>query len=100
MKDLFRDGGPLEQFDTAIKNITDIRGKDYGPPEGTFNQIAVMQALVHNCKHPAIKHALEMICVKMVRLCQTPNHLDSVIDIAGYARTIAMILDKEEKEGE
>jgi hypothetical protein len=38
-----------------------------------------------------------MICVKLVRLCQdpTPANMDNVIDIAGYARTIAMIWDKE-----
>ena len=38
-----------------------------------------------------------MIAVKMSRLCNSPKHIDSIIDIAGYARTIAMILDKEEE---
>lgn len=99
MKDMFREGGSLAQFDAAMKDITDVRGKAYGPPDETFAKISTMQTLVYECKHPAIRHALEMICVKIVRLCHRAD-LDSVIDIGGYARTIAMILDKEEKDGE
>jgi hypothetical protein len=38
-----------------------------------------------------------MIGVKMARLCTTPDHLDSLIDIAGYARTIAMIHDERDR---
>jgi hypothetical protein len=47
--------------------------------------------------HGMNRHALEMICVKLVRLCQdpTPANIDNVVDIAGYARTIAMVWDKE-----
>jgi len=36
-----------------------------------------------------------MILTKVARLVETPAHMDSVLDIAGYARTITMILDKE-----
>lgn len=102
MKDFFRPGGPLAQFDAAMKDITDVRGLAYGPPEKTFAQISEVQHLVSECKHDAIRHALEMICVKLVRLCQNPtaSNLDSVIDISGYARTICMILDKEEASEE
>jgi hypothetical protein len=42
---------------------------------------------------------MEMIGVKMARLCNDPTKVDSVIDIAGYARTMAMILDKEQEDG-
>ena len=88
---------PSETFDRAIKNITRQRGSIYGPPGDTFREIAVMQSMVSGCEDAAIRHALNMICVKMVRLARTPDHLDSVIDIAGYARTIAMVLDEEQK---
>jgi|TARA_R110000787_G_scaffold269501_1_gene376317 hypothetical protein len=98
MNDMFREGGPLAQFDAAMKDITDVRGLDYGPPEEAFDKISTMKTLVHECKNPAVRHALEMICVKLVRLCNSYDHLDSVIDIAGYARTIAMILEEEEKK--
>ena len=72
----------------------------YGPPEEMFGRVMVMQSALKNCPHPMILHALEMICVKMQRLCTTPDHMDSIMDIAGYARTMAMILDAEEKEKE
>tara|TARA_R110000823_G_scaffold231589_1_gene358254 strand:- start:266 stop:562 length:297 start_codon:yes stop_codon:yes gene_type:complete len=89
---------PLELFDKAIQTITQERGKDYGPPGPSFRHIMKMQRLVMVCPDPAVRHALNMIIVKIVRLAQTPDHMDSVIDIAGYARTIAMVLDEEEKQ--
>jgi len=85
-----------EQFDTAIQSITQERGEDYGPPADSFREIMIMQSMVSGCKDPAVRHALNMICVKMVRLARTPDHIDSVIDIGGYARTIAIILDDDD----
>ena len=90
-----------DKFDKAHETVTQDRGKIYGHPFSTSVQIAYHQIMVVKCPDPRVKHALEMICVKLVRLCQDPSsgNLDSVIDIAGYARTIAMIWDKEnEKE--
>ena len=86
-----------DQFDTALATITQERGEAYGHPHKTFDQIAVLQVMVVECPDPRVRHALEMICVKLVRLCQDPTsaNMDNVIDIAGYARTIAMIWDKE-----
>ncbi len=86
-----------DQFDKALETITQERGANYGHPHKTFDQIAVLQVMVVECPDPRVRHALEMICVKLVRLCQdpTPTNMDNVIDIAGYARTIAMIWDKE-----
>ena len=85
------------KFDQALETITQERGQTYGHPFSTFDQIAYHQIMVVKCPDPRVKHALEMICVKLVRLCQDPSsgNLDSVIDIAGYARTIAMIWDEE-----
>jgi hypothetical protein len=36
---------------------------------------------------------LMMICVKMSRLENSPSHIDSLVDIAGYAETCAMVLE-------
>jgi len=82
-----------EQFDTAIQSITQERGEVYGNPAQTFRAIAHMQAIIGHCPDPAVRHALNMIIIKLVRLAEMPDHMDSVIDIAGYARTIALILD-------
>ena len=87
-----------EAFDEALKTITQVRGVDYGHPNDDFavaNQIA---HAVEDCPNPQVRHALRMIGVKMARLTHTPDHLDSIIDIAGYARTIVMILDKQTED--
>ena len=87
-------------FDDATQKITQARGEDYGHPKGDFARIAKLKEALSDCPHPEIRHALEMIAVKMSRLCNSPKHLDSIVDIAGYARTIAMIIDEEEKNHE
>lgn len=87
---------PSQEFDAAIQRVTDQRGSVYGHPAVDFDRASRLKAVVAECKDPLIRHALEMICVKMARLIQTPNHLDSLIDIAGYARTAAMVLDRRE----
>ena len=90
----------IELFDKALQTITQERGKVYGPPGEGFRSIAYMQKEIMFCENAAVRHALNMIIVKIVRLAESPDHMDSVIDIAGYARTIAMILDeKEEVDG-
>ena len=91
------EGKYTAQFDKALETITQERGAAYGHPHTTFDDISVLQIMVVECPDPRVRHALEMICVKLVRLCQdpTPANMDNVIDIAGYARTITMIWDKE-----
>ena len=87
-----------EMFDDAVRSITQERGEVYGHPAGEFHRIRLIQDLLP-CKHIAIKHAINMIVVKLVRLCYTPTQMDSIIDVAGYARTIAMINDEEKEHG-
>ena len=84
------------RFDKAMETLTADRGKVYGPPSEDFARINALKLGVASCDNDAVRHALEMICVKMARLCQTPDHYDSALDIAGYARTIMMVLDEQE----
>jgi hypothetical protein len=86
-----------KDFDVAINRVTQDRGKDYGHPLDDFARINLMKYALRSCPHDEVRHALEMIAVKMSRLCSTPSHSDSVHDIAGYARTICILLDEEEK---
>ena len=85
-----------ERFDAAIRDVTDRRGKEYGHPLDDFGRVALIKCAVKDCPVPEVRHALEMIGVKLARLTETPDHLDSAIDIAGYARTIVMVLDERE----
>jgi hypothetical protein len=86
--------GLTEQFDAAIQKVTQQRGEIYGHPADDFAKANAIKAAVAECRDPLVRHALEMIAVKMARLVNTPDHLDSLIDIAGYARTAVMCLDR------
>ena len=44
-------------------------------------------------KDPRLLHAMEMIADKLTRLTNKPDHYDSWLDVAGYARTALMVLD-------
>ena len=45
---------------------------------------------------PAHQEALEMIAVKISRiLCGNPNEIDHWVDIAGYAKLVSDMLEKE-----
>ena len=87
-----------EQFDAKAASITEERGKEYPEPLADFTRVAMIKDALNNCKNPPVRHALEMIGVKMVRLAHNPDHIDSIIDIAGYARTIVMVLDKQAEQ--
>jgi hypothetical protein len=89
-----------ELFDAAMKTVTQERGAVYGHPLDDFRRANALTLVAAECRHPAVRHALQMICVKLARLIETPDHVDSVIDIAGYARCILMALDEEEGRNE
>lgn len=90
-----RKSGRLHQFDSQTSVITIIRGADYGPPRADFERVqAVAAALgLDGVKCSAVRHVLYMLVVKLVRLRNTPTHLDSWIDVAGYARCGVMVTD-------
>jgi len=89
--------GLADRFDDELATITQRRGSDYGPPTVDFTRAQEMIAVINNCPDPVVRHALSVIAVKIARLIQTPDHLDSLVDIAGYARTICMHHDAKEK---
>lgn len=83
----------LEEFDRQAAVVTQIRDKVYGPPTRDFDRAMRLKAVVAECKDPLARHALEMICVKVARLIETPDHLDSWVDISGYARCGVWVTD-------
>lgn len=85
-------------FDHVLQNLTQRRGDVYGDPYDDFGRVALLKEVLADCPDPRIRHVLEMIAVKMSRLIETPGHLDSWADIAGYARTACMVLDATPRE--
>ena len=88
----------VEQMD-EVAALVKQRGEVYGPPEVDFGYVAQMVGPLQNCPDRVLRHVLYMIVVKIVRLITTPSHADSWLDIVGYARTAAMIIDRRNKKG-
>lgn len=89
----------MNVLDEAQKLTTQDRQNVYGHPADDFQKIATMsKPITDSTIDPRLKHALYMMQVKIARLLNTPTHQDSVVDIAGYANTYAMVLEKIEQE--
>lgn len=82
----------------AEKLINGQRQKDYGDKLPNFTQIAefwnahLMFKLAPGQRVTAEDVALMMINVKQARLAKSPDHEDSVLDVAGYAGCYDKIL--------
>lgn len=86
----------MDLLDEANRLVSGDRQNDYGHPADDFERIARLYAPILEADiDPALKHALLMIQVKISRLLNTPDHIDSVIDIAGYAKCYGMILERK-----
>ena len=93
MTEVQRPKSLLEQFDAAYANVTLDRREIYGAPEETYRRIATLRSVVDECRDPQIREILAMVVTKVARLVQTPDHLDSWVDVAGYARCGVMLLN-------
>lgn len=84
-------------LEEANNLIHGARGKDYGHPIIDFTKQAKMMSAATGLRNPDGSEIrpdqipLLMICVKLSRLEQTPDHFDSMLDIAGYAGTWEMV---------
>lgn len=72
------------------------REKEYGPPERDFKCIMqIWNALLDKAGGEVSPELvpLFMIGVKLSRLAESPDHRDSMVDIAGYARALEILTD-------
>lgn len=79
-----------ELLEKAIETVAD-RGTSYGTPLENFSQIALLWSTILKCPVTPHQVALCNIAIKMARLLRTPDHVDSVVDIAGYAACLAEV---------
>jgi hypothetical protein len=80
-----RDGVLLEE---ALEITTGARAEHYGHASVNLGRTAkLIDAYLDGIDRPLTPGdvAAIMICVKMARLHQSPDHYDSLLDIAGYA---------------
>jgi len=89
----------------AQQTIEGDRQRDYGGKLTNFSQIAMIwQGLLAPQLQPTARItpelvALCMIAVKMARLSKSPDHFDSILDVAGYAGCYS-ILQTEREDGQ
>lgn len=91
-------GSLLDQFDAELQSVTLDRREIYGKPGDTYRRISAMRVIVDECPDVEIREVLGMIVTKVVRLIESPTHLDSWIDVAGYSRCGVMLLDERRSE--
>jgi hypothetical protein len=65
--------------------VIEHRERIYGPPSALFERIAARWSLVLGTTVSPAQVALCLIDLKLARLSRDPTHLDSIVDIAGYA---------------
>lgn len=95
---------PKPMLVQAQELITGDRQKDYGNKLQNFAQIAMGVQMVlatklrPNAEITPEDVAMIMMQVKIARLTKTPDHFDSIIDVAGYAGCYNM-LQNERRSG-
>jgi hypothetical protein len=92
---------PKDFTDKPVKNVleraNDIvqqRGESYGHPHDDFTKTAMIWSAILGIEVRPDQVALCMMGVKMSRLAETPDHQDSVDDIAGYTWCLDEVLKK------
>ncbi len=72
----------------AQKAVAD-RHQIYGHPEDNFRRVADLWSVILDHSITVEDVALCLIALKIARLTESPNHRDSMVDIAGYAACLA-----------
>lgn len=76
-------------LDAARTAITGQRQRDYGNPTENFQRIADLWSTALGHQFTPADVGIALILLKVARLSHTPGHVDSLIDIAGYAACTA-----------
>jgi hypothetical protein len=72
-------------LDQAMRAVTTERAKQYGSPENSFQSIADLWTAYLGMKITPVDVAAMMALLKIARTKANPKHLDSWVDLAGYA---------------
>jgi hypothetical protein len=68
--------------------LVDRRRREYGEPADVFEAVAQRWSLVFGTKVTAAQVVIALLDLKLVRLSRDPRHLDSIVDVAGYAAVL------------
>lgn len=84
-------------LEEAKRCVCGQREQDYGTPEGNFQKIGDLWSIYLDCnvKIDANDVAAMMALLKIARISVNPEHMDSWVDLAGYAACGGEIAGKE-----
>lgn len=74
----------------AASVVTDRR-RVYGEPADLFERVALRWSQVLGTKVTAAQVGLCLADLKLARLTMDPSHLDSLVDVAGYAACVGEV---------
>jgi hypothetical protein len=77
-----------EEFLEHAAGVVARRRREYGEPADLFRDIAKRWSLVLGVEVSPAQAVLCLLDVKMARLARDPRHLDSQVDVAGYAAVL------------
>jgi len=75
-----------------VQAIIQQRGENYGNVRENMTETAKRMSLTMGYTVTPESVCLLMIDLKLARLKETPGHLDSVLDIMGYAALLAELI--------
>jgi hypothetical protein len=64
------------------------RRREYGEPAAVFEAVAKRWSLVFGIEVTAAQVVIALLDLKLARLARDPKHLDSQVDVAGYAAVL------------
>jgi hypothetical protein len=81
----------------ACKAVLNSRGQHYGNVYENHKRIAEIWSIILGIKILTEQVPLMMVGLKVARLIETPDHQDSIIDLAGYAATLSECVEEKKK---
>jgi len=72
-------------LEDALAAVNGERSQSYDEPEDNFGRTAQLWSAYLTVDITAVDVAVLMVLLKIARLMHTPGHVDSWVDIAGYA---------------
>ena len=103
MSDYVGDGGPIigrpaEVLvpEADIAGLLAVRGSAYGSPLVNHQRIAELWSAYLRTEIKPEQAAMMMALVKVARLIQSPDHADSIHDLAGYVEVYRQIINESE----
>lgn len=89
-----------EILEDAESKITGQRAEDYGDATENFQRVADLWSPIFGQEVTIAQVVQAMICLKLSRLINSPEHTDTWVDVAGYAALGGEIYDLERKQSD